>query len=159
MKAYSAIVILLLFAYYSWAQTIEREIVSIAGGYTSTEDIFISFTLGDLAITTFQNTMILDQGFEKGLDHLILGLDEPNTSWISLFPNPTSGIVYVSMNETSNIQLEISIYNLEGKMIDKRQTSSNIPDINITGEKPGLYIIKISDPYNERYGTFKIIKH
>lgn len=72
---------------------------------------------------------------------------------ISLYPNPTNGIV----NIRSNTKLTIEIYDLLGKVILTTETSSGIENLNITNYPSGIYLIKTTN--EQGYSkTFKVIK-
>jgi hypothetical protein len=72
----------------------------------------------------------------------------------SVFPNPTSGNIEVSYKE-SKVNASISIYDAFGRIIYLCTTQTFPLQINLTGNKPGLYFVKITT--NENSYTKKII--
>ena len=60
---------------------------------------------------------------------------------ISIYPNPTKGIVYINAKNTDILSVEV--YDLHGRLLfipDKR----NMNEINIASYNPGIYILKIN---------------
>lgn len=76
-----------------------------------------------------------------------IGVEEPETvlSEMQVWPNPTNGIVHISIADvTENIQ-RVEIVNLEGKLVySAAQPASNMLSIDISDQANGLYFIKVS---------------
>ena len=79
------------------------------------------------------------------------GLDDQNQLDISIYPNPTSDIVYVEGNYT---QLKVVIYNVLGKEILNKSITNRI---DISHLDNGVYILQLSD--GVKLSTRKIIKN
>lgn len=81
--------------------------------------------------------------FEVGYDGII------DTTEISdiLYPNPTSGMVYISTEKEYN--QELNLYSLEGKLLQSLQTM----EIDMSNYPVGIYFIQINGK------TMKIIKN
>ena len=62
-------------------------------------------------------------------------------SLISIYPNPTVNQIIISNN--SSQQIEISITNINGKIIFNETTNSNKYSIDLQGNNPGIYFISI----------------
>ncbi len=76
-----------------------------------------------------------------------IGLDENNLEGVSIFPNPSEGIVTVSNdNNTTN---SIEVYNLVGEKVYST-TASTSTKIDLSANGTGVYIVKV---YNEN-GSF-----
>ena len=79
------------------------------------------------------------------------GVDDLTQLDISIYPNPTSDIVYIDGNYT---QLKVVIYNILGKeVINKSITNS----IDISHLENGVYLMKLSDGF--KLYTRKVIKN
>ena len=78
-------------------------------------------------------------------------LDDQNQLDISIYPNPTSDIVYVEGNYT---QLKVVIYNVLGKEILNKSITNSI---DISHLDNGVYILQLSD--GVKLSTRKIIKN
>jgi hypothetical protein len=69
---------------------------------------------------------------------LVTGLKQPQTSGLSVFPNPACGRVYVNINEPG----EIGIYSLAGSLMKQQVVNSSQNVINISDLRSGIYFIK-----------------
>jgi len=73
---------------------------------------------------------------------------------ITVFPNPTTAIVYFQTDVTLTDE-KISIFNLSGQLIsEKTITAGNALDLS--GLATGIYMIQFT---NKKINSFKIIKH
>jgi len=68
-----------------------------------------------------------------------LGIDDKNLINVSLYPNPTDNILFISGNETS---IAITIYNVLGKEVLSLKNTNNI---NVQALPSGVYTIRISE--------------
>ena len=88
---------------------------------------------------------------DGGLDCSTASIDDQNQLDISIYPNPTSDIVYVEGNYT---QLKVIIYNVLGKEILNKSITNSI---DISHLDNGVYILQLSD--GVKLSTRKIIKN
>jgi len=120
-----------------------------------TTPIFVASTNGNYALIITENGCrdtsncypLTTVGINKNLTSDSLG--------ISIFPNPTNGIVYLKLNENSIQNLDIVVKDITGRIIFRTMSMQNkIIEINLDGPA-GIYFLNIS---NELNTTFKIIK-
>ena len=88
---------------------------------------------------------------DAGLDCSTASIDDQNQLDISIYPNPTSDIVYIDGNYT---QLKVIIYNVLGKEILNKSITNSI---DISHLDNGVYILQLSD--GVKLITRKIIKN
>ena len=88
---------------------------------------------------------------DDGLDCSTAGVDDQNQLDISIYPNPTSDMVYIEGNYT---QLKVIIYNVLGKEILNKSITNSI---DISHLDNGVYILQLSD--GVKLSTRKIIKN
>lgn len=88
-------------------------------------------------------------GFVYGQDNLILSANtfESKNIIIRVYPNPTSGIIYVESDELID---NLALYNLSGKLII---SGSKKNELNIQNIQSGIYVLIIN-----QQKAFKIIK-
>jgi hypothetical protein len=68
--------------------------------------------------------------------------DELSTNLINIFPNPTKDVLNIEVQGNVEIQ-SISIYAINGKLVEKNTYKVNIKQINLSALKEGNYIISI----------------
>ncbi len=110
--------ILLLFSALLDAQTLSPTAISSGGiAYKASTGEGLSYTIGDLIVATSKNgSKVLTQGFQQPYP-LILSLpDKENEVHINVFPNPTSDLLYIRIND-KKIESEyfIEVYDIIGK--------------------------------------------
>ena len=70
---------------------------------------------------------------------------------MSLFPNPTTGVVNVhcTMNDVQSDNIEIQVFDVYGRMLnvtnpsDARGTSPQTMKIDLSGYSTGIYFVKL----------------
>jgi len=81
-------------------------------------------------------------------------IEEPKNSSISITPNPAND--YFSINMDGNQQINVEIYDANGRKLKTQQLNSS-NNISIQNLESGIYFIRITDSNNQIY-TRKMIK-
>lgn len=81
---------------------------------------------------------------EARLDSVTLGIEDHGFNLLKVYPNPSTGIVFIEDDQSSSVFL-VDIYSINGTLI-KRYT--NPSQINLPEEK-GVYILRITANGNE----------
>ena len=106
-----------------------------------------------------QGATQISEGF-IGLDMVVskaLGLDKYGTLWgVKIYPNPVSDILSIDLAKTDNC--ELYLYDITGKLLLQKSVSSYPAQINVSGLKPGVYLLSIIDRKNHKYKNIKIQK-
>ena len=79
----------------------------------------IDWTLGELTITTLQNSsQQISQGFHQP-NYIITSIEELPTEigQISIHPNPTSGWLEMNLNFARSEKVQIQLFDIQGKLI------------------------------------------
>jgi surface protein len=88
---------------------------------------------------------------DVGLDCSKLGLEDQNIITISVYPNPAKDKLFIQgLSKPS----KVSIYNVLGKLVFSKTTSS---EIDLEGLQSGIYIVRFIDQQKET--TRKFIKN
>ncbi len=118
------------------AQSIERQVIG-AGGLTLSNDLVtLDFTVGETVVTTITNgNSILMQGFHQIPFAEVITVIEPDTFTFSLYPNPTSGVIFIQGKDIK----EVEIYSITGQKVF--QTNDHRFDISQLSS--GIYIARI----------------
>jgi len=150
------------------AQDLAPTIISTAGKDLSASGYKLSFTIGELAVTTLKSSnYILTQGFQQP-PNLYLSDIKKNNDYriaINLYPNPTQDIVNISLTDFFNSnQLIISVYNSFGQLVnvpfESFEHSGGLNfKVDLTGFARGNYFINIYNvESSEIIANFKVIK-
>ncbi len=160
MKA-TLIFIGLLTAGLCFSQTeIKKSNISTGGGSKTVANTKIIYTVGEVVVQeSKQGATQISEGF-IGLDMVVskaLGLDKYGTLWgVKIYPNPVSDILSIDLAKTDNC--ELYLYDITGKLLLQKSVSSYPAQINVSGLKPGVYLLSIIDRKNHKYKNIKIQK-
>jgi hypothetical protein len=86
-----------------------------------------------------------------------LGLDETEMSNLSLYPNPTNGLVYIS-NEGSSVVYNYTILDAQGRVIANANNAikgAAKTEINLQGKETGIYMIRVFNENSEK--VFRVV--
>lgn len=151
MKNY--IFLLLLFVTGNiYSQNTVQSVVGTAGDLDSIATVSVSWTVGELAIETLDDSIvILSQGFQQG-KLTVSSLVEQDALDFNLkaYPNPVVDILILETDEGDHIFQVISI---QGEIILNGLITSDKQEIDFTNLSPGVYILSV-----DQKQTHKIIK-
>ena len=116
--------------------------------------VFGAYTLYYCNGEDSRQSLIDDKGWlfiGDQLDCSTAGVDDQNQLDISIYPNPTSDIVYIEGNYT---QLKAVVYDILGKQVIKESITNHI---DISQLEKGVYILQLSD--GVKLTTQRILKN
>jgi len=87
--------------------------------------------------TTQDYTIVFSVASGTGINEIANGF--------KIYPNPSSGMFTVEMNNVSNGEYSVEVYDVIGKMIYKSQITESITDINLTHMNAGLYYVSVNN--------------
>jgi hypothetical protein len=150
----------LIGAFLTINQINAQESVSSSGGNSSGSSGNVSYSVGQIFYTTVNGTTAyLSQGVEQPLEiQTVLGLDNFNVSLeLSVYPNPTTDIIYLKVKESSFESLQYQLFDINGRLIENNKISENSTIIQMDTYPEAIYLLKVIDN-NKEVKTFKIIK-
>jgi hypothetical protein len=108
-----------------------------------------NMSVGDLLVVT------AGDGVTKVTYSLAVGtgISKQNSNSIKVYPNPSTGMIYVSGLETGN---RVSVTNMLGQRMINRVVSQNVEMINLEGQSAGLYYVTVKNG-NDVVGRYKLI--
>jgi hypothetical protein len=80
-------------------------------------------------------------------------INQINISTISIYPNPSSGLIHINTLENG----VLTIYNLLGELITTKQVYEGVSDVDLTNQQTGMYTIVFTNQSNT-YTPVKWIK-
>lgn len=131
---------------YTWSTTENTSTISVSPATTTTY-VVTGETSGCANTATVVQTVAVCTGISNA--GAIAG--------ISVYPNPASGFVNVSMGSVSE-HMVIEVYNMTGQMISRTPVREAIQAIDLGELSKGIYSIRVSDNGTMLYTT-RIIKN
>jgi hypothetical protein len=126
-------------------------VVSAGGGYFEGNDISISWTLGELAVSTLTGTgLVLTQGFQQPFD-IDVGIEENQVNWgISAYPNPVGNELRIRFDIETTGDFFIEVQDVTGRLISQEQHKQVNPGdiilLNTSSYANGVYFLKVLTP-------------
>jgi len=142
-----------------FSQTIQNSVISSTGGSSSTGNVKMDYTLGEIVIETFSaggNT--LTQGFHQTNLTLVAIENVELFAEINIYPNPTSELVNIDIPQSYNL-LDINIYDVTGKLISSRYEVNGMVSLDVQSLASGTYYLQIIDNIDKKIKTFKLVKN
>lgn len=128
---------ILLFSGSAKAQ--EQFVVGSAGVYSELSTGSFAWTIGEMVIVTASiPSNDLTQGFHQYPINVI-GIEENklNPLEISVYPNPADDIINIETDKLANM----SIYDMQGKLIDNMDLSSTTTQVDVSYLSRGTYLL------------------
>ena len=141
MKLKLVVTFFLISSYLSSQQT-----VTTSGGNIESDQVSLSYTIGQLKVNTIEkvDSSILELDFIQGVQYAyiidVFDCRDYNSIKISVFPNPTSSIVNISMEKLSD-ELRVVVFDVAGKEIYDHSFIENDFSIDFSSYSEGIYIL------------------
>jgi hypothetical protein len=106
------------------------------------------------------STTVTNANVSENIDIIITGIRDISENAFKVYPNPTSGVVYVALsNDIKNTAVKVSVLNIAGAVVfeNKSELSVQKIKIDISNFSNGVYYVKLSGDTFEK--TFKVIKN
>jgi hypothetical protein len=139
-----------------------QEAISVSGGNFAGSSGSVSYTVGQVAnVTNSGSTGTVSQGVQQPFEIFIVsGLEEAVgvDLEIETYPNPSSGIINLKVNNYKLTDLSYKLYNLNGDLIQHGKILNKETAITLEKLPPAIYYLRIIDNQKE-LKSFKIIKN
>jgi hypothetical protein len=131
-------------------------VIGSAGNSTIVGNNQLSWTIGEPIInTSITPNGILTQGFHQG-DILISVIDENNKINASIYPNPTTSEIVISIGEENLLNARYRLQDSFGKLLVERKIISKESNVSLESVPSASYFIQVL--LDNQIKTFKIIK-
>lgn len=117
-----------------------------------------SYTIGQIVYTTNTGTNgSTAQGMQQPYEiSTTLGINDTSILLeLSVYPNPTTD--YLTLKVDDNSHLSFQLYDLQGRIIEKKKVNNNITNISLQGQPVATYFLSVIKN-NQIVKTFKVIK-
>jgi len=159
----------LFLAFSMMAQSIERQLIGVAGQNDSGNLILLDWTLGE-PFTAYDNTLLGDykEGYLQPF-YLLHEFTEDNTetnfSYVNhisakVFPNPFNKSFTYQLNQAQEFDTQLSILDYSGKLLMKKILPAGSVEMEwtVNDYPPGLYFIQSADDSGRLRQIFKLLK-
>jgi uncharacterized repeat protein (TIGR01451 family) len=113
----------------------------LANGTTIENTAYIYFDYNTPVIT---NTTI-----NQFVEPLAVGAFQHNSE-IHVYPNPGTGKFNISLSAQIYKELKVEVFNLLGELILRQTFTGNTALIDLSGQTPGVYILRVNNKFNQR---------
>jgi hypothetical protein len=83
------------------------------------------------------------------------GINNPVNKEISVYPNPSDGLVNIDLGNMKSRVYDMKVYNMNGKLVMSRKVNQTSTSVDLSGNDPGTYFIRLSAGSEEH--NFKIL--
>lgn len=135
----------------SFAQDIQLSptVIASAGNYAETDNISISWTLGEVAVSTLQQgDIILTQGFQQPYTSGTGITNDPINWQITAYPIPATDHINLQFDIPAEEDFFIEIQDITGKIISQLQYKQVYPGdvipVEVSSYTSGVYFFRIS---------------
>lgn len=148
---------LLVFPFCAYSQSTEQQIISSSGNHYENGNAQLSFTIGELIITTESNaTHSLTQGFQQTNWNFVGLEDHAPTIIINVFPNPLTDQINIKTDDFEG--MSYNLYDTNGKLIFEGKLEKSVTQVDTQNINPASYSLVIKGKEQENLKTFKLIK-
>ena len=109
--------------------------VTFSGTPEETQTLYVLLTATDTAGASASVTFKIKIGF-----HVAIEQKEQQT--VNIFPNPTNGLINITLHSSADKTITAEIYNLHGKVIKTGDFNKSIC-MDLRGNPKGIYILKL----------------
>jgi len=149
----------LLLSSYVQAQSVTPEVVATSGGYFTSANAQLSWTLGEPVTETWSNvSSTLTQGFQQN-SYSLTGIEElENNVFITAYPNPSTGLINIGISGNSHPYTQAVLVNASGQTVGQVSlTGINRCSFDLTPFASGTYVLSIFDQQQQKQ-SLTIIK-
>lgn len=164
-KNLSLLIVLSSIKSFLFGQDISPSTVVTSGYIGSAASAKVSFTVGEISIKSVSNGNInIEQGFTSSAvqSTTVTAIQEPYRELllVKLYPNPASDLLFVDIENSKDSNIQISIYDISGKLISKETyvALNNHIGINTQHWQTGSYLLQLSNSNGRLLGSYNILK-
>ncbi len=138
-------------------------VIASAGNYSEAGGISLSWTLGEIAVTTLQQgDLILTQGFQQSY-LLPDGIDLDPIDWqIIAYPNPVKDELKIQFNVLEPTHFWVEIQDVTGRILSQKQYKEihpgDIIPISMSSYRYGVYFFRVYTPDRQQMRVISIRK-
>jgi hypothetical protein len=153
---YLIIIFFILLYNSNYAQSDNLVIIGSAGNSTIVGNNQLSWTIGETIINTaITSNVVLTQGFHQG-NYIISVIEENNKINATIYPNPTTNELVVSIGENDLKNAKYKLKDSFGKLMIEGNITNTKTNLLLESVPSASYFIQVI--LGNQVKTFKIIK-
>jgi len=148
-----------MFSVITVSGQVKQEVIASAGGYNTSGNLSISWTLGETIIPTFQNgNLVLTHGFQQQLIVTAVKENFDILVNIKVFPNPASDNLNIRFEEPIDGEVVITLIDSQGRLIKTETVESTTTEkqINLQELGGGVYFLRMTK--GKLVNVYKVVK-
>ena len=146
----------------SFSQTeMHPQVFGTYGGSSDVSDGYnITFSAGQTFYKSYENdNFSITEGLNQAIYTVTAIYDNIfSTIKLSVYPNPSDGLINIQHNSNKDLILNISVTDLTGKILYVNEFSEKLMQINLTDLSKNVYFLNITNQ-QKIIKTFKIVKN
>lgn len=161
MKRKLIIAALLLVTVPAISQTKQSDVVASAGGFVTTGNVSVSYTVGEPVTGTLSaGNVVLSQGFQQGYIEVDDDIESALASDVRLYPNPVKSILYVEFGEALDEECKVKCFDMSGRlMVDMQYEGDLRMSIDMSEYPQGSYFVKVLSADGNELVNSRVIKY
>jgi hypothetical protein len=130
-----------------------------AGGDAEGDNGSISYSIGQVVYTSAQGSNgNVNQGVQQPYDvGVVTGIEEAGIN-LSVFPNPTSGLLTLTVADEDASLLSYQLFDASGRLVDSKNKLNSTNTISLYGYATGVYTLSVSRE-NKQVKSFRLVRN
>ena len=130
-----------------------------AGGDADGDNGSISYSIGQVVYTSAQGSNgNVNQGVQQPYDvGVVTGIEEAGIN-LSVFPNPTSGLLTLTVADEDASLLSYQLFDASGRLVDSKNKLNSTNAISLDGYATGVYTLSVSRE-NKQIKSFRLVRN
>jgi hypothetical protein len=130
-----------------------------AGGDAEGDNGSISYSIGQVVYTSAQGSNgNVNQGVQQPYDvGVVTGIEEAGIN-LSVFPNPTSGLLTLTVADEDASLLSYQLFDASGRLVDSKNKLNSTNAISLDGYATGVYTLSVSRE-NKQVKSFRLVRN
>lgn len=140
-------------------KAIAQDSANAAGSNATGPGGSVSYSVGQIVYTSQNgNAGNLTQGVQHAYEVYYTSMQEAGKFELRLFPNPTAEQLTLIMSEYTDEGWFCELYDINGKLLLKKNIMSNETQIDMIQFPPAIYSLRITSLSKKNAESYKIIK-
>jgi hypothetical protein len=150
---------------HAFSQNIELSptVIASAGNYSEAGGIGLSWTLGEVAVTTLQQgDIVLAQGFQQSFLKQVGFATDPIKWQIAAYPNPVQDKLWIQFDLPEAKDFNIEISDVNGRLVSQKEytqlTPGEVIPVDVSALGHGMYFFRVTTTDRRQTRVINITK-